>query len=345
MRLSYFSIIVILLVAVVLVSGCMLEYPLTETETTFPQEVNEISLLWKYDFLEKVKNVAISSKGDKILVSTENEKLYLFDKDKKILWNKTINNFFSEYHDIDISGDGNFVFVSAIGSFAKPLEIIVYDINGTIVHQYNKELNDMWGSPIYSSNDGEHLLVGGEYWIYLFDKNGTKQWEYRTGDDIVDVSISPDSNYYAAASRDGYLYFFDKKGTLLWDKKIKIESNTKLFLLSNHKIAIQVWSEGIYLLNETDGETKDIINIDDFSHVAVSSDGEYILSSKYLFDIGPLLMLRNKEGVLLGKYSDFRNKINEIDISEDGCYFAVVSDDGNLYLFQRISDHKVKGDG
>ena len=170
-------------------------------------------------------SVSISADGEYIAAGSDDNKVYLFDKDSNApLWSHTTGN---DVHSVSISADGEYV---VAGSYDNRVYLFDKDSGTPLWNYYTGD--DVMSVAI--SADGEYIAAGtcnapcsGSGYddkVYLFDKDSnTPLWSYKTGDDVHTVAISADGEYIAAGgsfaggSFDNKTYLFHKdSSTPLW---------------------------------------------------------------------------------------------------------------------------------
>ena len=127
----------------------------------------------KFDSSEFIISIAISSNGSYIAVGSNDNSLYLFNKNSSMpVWNYTAEWAFNS---VSISADGSYIATSSSTYFAS--------VNGTPPR------------PV------------GE--VYLFNKNySTPIWHYNIGHFISSVAISTDGMYIVVGSYNDKVYLF-----------------------------------------------------------------------------------------------------------------------------------------
>ncbi|GEM_PF-3825841 len=129
--------------------------------------------------------------------------------------------------------------------------------------------------------------------VYFFDNNGTLFWKYTADRQILQVAVSSDGKYLAAAGsqfyhygthgpagwNNGEVYYFDKKGNLLW---------------------------------KYDGTGSVAV-----TNIVISSDGSYVAVGS-----DKAILYFDKNGNLLWTYPVTRSNDHTVSISPDGSYVA-----------------------
>ena len=148
-------------------------------------------------------------------------KIYLFDKNGKLKWQKNMPN---EYiTSISVSNKGKYVAAATshlLSAFDTEKPLYVFDENGELIWRFNA-LNGFFD--IVISQDNNYVAAGSRDGnVYFFDKKGNLIWKTAGGDYLVTIS----ENYIATVS-SANLYLFDKNGNLLWEHEATKELPVK----------------------------------------------------------------------------------------------------------------------
>jgi WD40 repeat protein len=275
---------------------------------------------WKFiltnDTEEQFSDCAMSDNGDFMVVGSENDNLYLFQRSSGIpLWKFS---FQQGVYSVDISSDGKSI-VAGGG------EGIFYLFNG-------KDSNPLWkystDSPIYDiaiSSDGKYIAVcseAGETLSLFHRDNPNPLWQTNSAGD--QVRISSDGNYIISYDRmDGIVYFFDKSisnplwqysiGDVLYD--LAITPNADLIVTGGQ--AFNPSGHKIYLFTKSGTTPKFLYTEGTIRAIAISQNGDYVAAGCsdgiYLFNASSLTRLWKYPFPI---YADS----HEIAISPDGNY-------------------------
>jgi len=279
--------------------------------------------IWSYTAGNSVRSVSISADGEYIAAGSDDNNVYLFDKDSSMpLWSYTAGN---SVRSVSISADGEYI---AAGSDDNNVYLFGKDSN-TPLWSYGTE------GRVYSvaiSADGEYIVAGSwDNKVYLFDKDSsTPLWNYTAGNSVRSVSISADGEYIAAGSDDNKVYLFGKdSSTPLWSSYSPSDYVTEIAISADGEYIIAgSWDNKVYLFGKDSSTPLWSYDIDNYiTSLSISADGEYIAAGggdSYLFHKDSSTPIRNYpiEG--------------EIAISANGKYIA--GKGGRvLYLFDRNS--------
>src|SRR5581483_8534160 len=194
--------------------------------------------------------------------------------------------------------------------------------------------------------------------VYFFDNNGTLFWKYTADRQILQVAVSSDGKYLAAAGsqfyhygthgpagwNNGEVYYFDKNGNLLWtypvtrsnDHTVSISPDGSYVATKDEAVVEFLDNHGNKLWSYTAGHgTEENVSAGS-SYLTMSPDGKYVITSDYadgilLFDdAGKIVLAKNT-----GKHFFYQS------ISYDGSFIAASaqqwgeSDPGATYLFDK----------
>jgi len=157
---------------------------------------------------------------------------------------------------------------------------------------------------IATSQNGDNFLVGCEdgniyYFNYL---NPIPTWSYLAVDSVSDVSISNNGLYFVACDNSNTLYLFENSSSF------------------------PVWTYQLY----NDGSLKKL-------QASISGDGNYMVLNKNgytrLFHRSSSIPILKIDPFKAGWYYGEGNPI----ISYNGDYFATISNNGDLYFFNRLN--------
>lgn len=157
-------------------------------------------------------------------------------------------------------------------------------------------------STVKISGNDKHVAAGTQVGdkkgsVYYFDNNGTLLWKYTADRQILQVAVSSDGKYLAAAGsqfyhygtygpagwNNGEVYYFDGKGNLLW---------------------------------KYDGTGSVAV-----TNIAISEDGSYVAVGS-----DKAILYFDKNGNLLWTYPVTRSNDHTVSISPDGSYVATKDD-------------------
>jgi hypothetical protein len=168
------------------------------------------------------------------------------------------------------------------------------------------------------SQNGDYIAaVGGKIW--LFSKNSKRPlWSNNLGVSVMDsVAITPDGNYIVTGDRFGEVFLFQKGSST----------------------PIRSWQIG-----SRKGADRDI------NKIAISKDGKYISAGS---EIGVAFIDRDKSKIVWqyktkrqktygSKTYSINDEVMNLSMSNSGRHFAAVTEDNNLYLFDKNKKAKPK---
>ncbi|MFX1279565.1 MAG: WD40 repeat domain-containing protein [Promethearchaeota archaeon] len=292
--------------------------------------------LWSCRLNEDVLDVDISADGQHIIAGGS-QSLYIFKKTNPTpLWETPIGNF---VYDTVISSNGNYAAVcSSLGT-------TLYSIQGD-------DLMILWNTPLGDrgvrlSSDGNYIVcLGNGGVVYLFNKtSSTPIWQYTIGDQLFDIEITPNCEYIVIGGYvvgiSGYeLYLFNKSSPI---PKIMYTEGiiSGVAISQNGDLIATGGSDGIYLFNASSLTRlwKYSIPYESFvNEIAMSSDGEYIISDLYRYHADGLinrLLFFHKSSKSTRWIIDFntRSSMEDIEISSNGNDIVVAY----RYIFLHIN--------
>ncbi|MCC3375339.1 PQQ-binding-like beta-propeller repeat protein [Cohnella sp. REN36] len=142
--------------------------------------------------------VQVSGNGERIVVASGDQFVYLLDKTGKPLGKLGAGG---QIQSIVVSDEG----VSAIGT--KLGEVELFDAQGKLQHKL--KTRDMV-SAVAFSKDGKMVAVSDlSGYFYIFTIQGKKLWEYKAGDTGRAVAFDPEGKTLYAGTDDGRILPFD----------------------------------------------------------------------------------------------------------------------------------------
>lgn len=276
--------------------------------------------IWSYRVNDDVYDVDISADGQYIIAGCY-QSLYIFKKtDPRPLWESPIGNY---VYDTVISSDGNYAAV------CSTLGTTLYSIQGdNSIVLWNTTLGDK-GVRI-SANGNYVACIGTGGILYLFNKSSsTPIWQYTLGQ-LMDIEITPNCEYIVmggnVAGVSGYeLYLFNKSNPI--PKIMNTEGIiTRVAISQDGNLIATGGLDGIYLFNASSLTRlwKYSIPYESFvNEIAISSNGEYVISGLYRYHVDGLinrLLFFHKSSNSPRWIIDFntRSSIDDIEISSSG---------------------------
>lgn len=285
--------------------------------------------LWRYRMIDDIRDVDISSNGQYIVASDGDGTLFLFRKTSSTpIWNYTSG---SPTHKVKISSDGNYI-ILGIESFQT---IVLFQRNSS---------TPLWNATssgfnvVDISHDGEYIVSVRNGVVLIYDKsNSSPIWQYDTGEPIIgSLSISPNGEFFAVGGQDSKIHVFNKTGP----SPIKIYSigaTVRSVSLSEDGSYIAVGSEDGFYLFEISNSTEKwkYFTDDDGNHVAISSDGNYMIGGSVSYDLGnDYLFLFNTENSNPQWVKPVEYNLRMVDINSDGKFIAATTG-SRFYMFDR----------
>ena len=282
---------------------------------------------WSYTTGDRVWSVAISAGGEYIAAGSNDDNVYLFDKDSNILlWNYTTGG---DVRSVAISSDGKYI---VAGSFDNQVYLFNRN-NGTPFQSYSAGDNVV---SVAISADGEYIAAGSiDERVYLFDRNSsTPIWSYYAGNWVWSVAISADSEYIAAGSHRKIYLFEKESSTPIWNYTTGSEVKSIAISADGEYIAAGSADDRVHLFGKDSGTPLWSYDTgEDVNSVAISADGEYIAAGG---NDGTIRFFDKDSNMPLWSYSTEEN-VRSVAISAGGEYLTVGVNDGVIYLFERDS--------
>ncbi|MEE3227748.1 MAG: WD40 repeat domain-containing protein, partial [Chloroflexota bacterium] len=221
--------------------------------TTFELDIGEedtaATPLWSYEMDDDGFTTATSQDGKYVVVGSADDYVYLFDKDSNTpLWS--------------------------------------YDTG--------KNVNSL-----AISADGRSIVAGSDNDDIMFWHRGssTPVWEYDTGSNVILVDITADGNYVVATNEADRLYYFNTDDDT-WDSYKYIWKASLMWVATGLSLADNGMSLSVAhgervsfidleISDRDPDENQDfrwyssIDNDNDFLSIALSSDGEYVVASRW----------------------------------------------------------------
>ena len=255
--------------------------------------------LWSSSTEDIVVSVDISADGGYIVAGSDDDKVYLFDKDSSTpLWSYTTGG---DVCSVAISADGEYIVAGS-----KDYNFYLFNKNSSEPIWSSETEGEVCSVAI--SADGEYIVAGSDDdKIYCYDREGNGWWSDRgLGDAVVDISA--DGEYIAA-------------GYESWDSD---DDRVQLFNKDSYTgEPVQTWNTGV---DDLWGVTS----------IAISADGQYIVTGSF-HSLKTHLFNKDIETPLWNHTAEEYGYVQSVDISGDGAFVVSGSWDSNVYLFSKDS--------
>jgi len=340
---------VLLVSSIIIFSGCVSEYEVTEPPETTPapeetstatvtptatQTVDPIQLLsgptWLWNSRIRIKDVSISDDGNYVGgVSTQKAIIKTPTRDllAKLNW-----------------PNAQFIYVSSSGEYIGIADddfVKLYDNTGGELHSYNT------GGTINQIGllDNGNLIQGGEKSPQLsaVGTKGNEIWNWESGISTAKVLVfdySTGGQNLLVGTQDDRVYYLNSEGKYIWYKDVSGEvedvkmsdDGEKLYVLTDDnkihsfdKYGIKNWEKEI-----------DINTVE----IEISLDGNYILTKPYNAD--DTFSFKNKVYLLdqngnVKWMKQMGSDVGVIGISDDSKY-VVISEDRDLRMYNLDGD-------
>lgn len=185
------------------------------------------------------------------------------------------------------------------------------------------------------ASDAGYVAAGTESGVILIDDRGELIFKYPISGGIPGVSISADGEYIVAGGElfDGNIYLFDKKGNLLWRYYLgdRAEVNT---ISENGDFIVSGSSRGVFVFNRTGGIVKHLLGYRNPSTLAISPDGRYLAIGT---TDGKIALIDDEVPLWEWSYGEMKNRIIDIDVSQDGRYVIAGTEIDDILMFDSSS--------
>ncbi|WP_292370503.1 WD40 repeat domain-containing protein [Methanoregula sp. UBA64] len=179
------------------------------------------AILWNYSTMSPPVAVAISPDASQIYVGTEERRVICLDRNGSVLWTGGTD---APVHSLTISKDGTLIAAAGTNPGTTP--------QGTVSYPNDLFLFDRNGSPLWkyrtggpdtvaiSGDNAIIAVVGGRYGnLYLFNRTGGLVGERSFPETGSSLAISDDASRIVVGSVEGSVYGLDNHGTILWTIK------------------------------------------------------------------------------------------------------------------------------
>ncbi len=204
--------------------------------------------LWKMGLKQPIPGLSMNSTGSSVVIGSENMNTYVIDRSGKVLWGAKMG---AAVGDVAISANGNYVVAGS-----DDHSIYLLDIGGRLVWSYRTEGPVHC---VAISDNGDYLIASSmDKRLYFFDRSGSLVWNprntetavamdmslsariivigvgneahlltregallkrWQAHEKVLDVAISHNGEFAAAASADDHVYYFDQNGEEIWRHK------------------------------------------------------------------------------------------------------------------------------
>lgn len=175
-----------------------------------PEEllIPENSYQWTYEVADEISTIAVSEKGNRVIVGCNDGKVYLFSQSGRV--QRTFSQK-DEIVKVAISPDGNYAAWASIDG-----KIVLAEGTKIIFQKQVKNL-------VRAISIGE----SGKFWtyaiddkIYYLDSNGEIFWYRSLPDWVESLKISQDCSWVFAGTVSGEIFAYTNEGNLAWNKKL-----------------------------------------------------------------------------------------------------------------------------
>jgi len=217
------------------------------------------TILWNYSTMSPPTAVAISPDASRIYAGTEERRVICLDRNGSVLWTRSTD---APIYSLTLSQDGTLVAAAGTNPGTTPYGTVNYP------------------------ND-----------LFLFDRNGSPLWKYRTGGPNT-VAISGDNAILAVVGgRYGNLYLFNRTGGLVGGRSFPETGSSLAMSDDAGRIFVGTMEGSMYGL-DSDGTMLWTIKTSRLSrNIAAANDGNSVV-----FGNGSTIMMVDRNGSVLWDY-------------------------------------------
>jgi hypothetical protein len=179
------------------------------------------AILWNYSTISPPTAVVISPDASRIYAGTEDRRVICLDRNGSVLWTGGTD---APVHSLTLSNDGSLIAAAGTNPGTTP--------QGTVSYPNDLFLFDRNGSPLWkyrtggpnavaiSGDNSVVAVVGGRYGnLYLFNRTGSLAGGRSFPETGSSLAISDDASRIVVGSVEGSVYGLDSHGTILWTIK------------------------------------------------------------------------------------------------------------------------------
>lgn len=179
------------------------------------------AVLWNYSTLSPPTAVAISPDASRIYAGTEDRRVICLDRNGSLMWMKDTD---APVYSLTLSKDGTLIAAAGTNPGTTPEGTVNYP-NDLFLFDRNGSL--LWkyrtGGPNAVAISGDNsvvAVVGGRYGnLYLFNRTGGLAGGRSFPETGSSLAISDDAGRIFVGSVEGSVYGLDSDGTMLWSIK------------------------------------------------------------------------------------------------------------------------------
>jgi FOG: WD40-like repeat len=179
------------------------------------------AVLWNYSTLSPPTAVVISPDASRIYAGTEDRRVICLDRNGSVLWTKDAD---APVYSLTLSKDGTLIAAAGANPGTTPEGMVNYP-NDLFLFDRNGSL--LWkyrtGGPNAVAISGDNSIiavVGGRYGnLYLFNRTGSLVGGRSFPETGASLAMSDDAGRIFVGSVEGSVYGLDSDGTMLWTIK------------------------------------------------------------------------------------------------------------------------------
>ena len=223
-------------------------------------------------------------------------------------------------YDVDITSNGDKIISGGGGSQF----IFINPATGTL--DFTEKVTGTVAALAIADESGNIAIATESKQLFLFDKNGDRQWNLGLDKDISDVDISPDGKLIVVGTMGGYVHLIDSSKGEIFAKRIDTLSILSV-AINDAGDRIAAGSSTVYLLDASGKKlwskaaSRDLKSIDIADDTIAAASGAGIL---YIYDM---------DGTELSSY-EISTPLTSVSISASGKYIALGTKSTSLYLLE-----------
>jgi outer membrane protein assembly factor BamB len=179
------------------------------------------AVLWNYSTISPPTAVVISPDASRIYAGTEDRRVICLDRNSSILWTQGTD---APVHSLTLSNDGTLIAAAGTNPGTTPQGTVSYPND---LFLFNRNGSPLWkyrtGGPdtVAISDDNSIIaVVGGRYGnLYRFNRTGGLVGGRSFPETGSSLAMSDDASQIVVGSVEGSVYGLDSHGTILWTIK------------------------------------------------------------------------------------------------------------------------------
>ena len=236
--------------------------------------------------------------------------LFKLNEDGTKLWNRSFNDF--SLNDVKVDPDGNLVVGGYVNAdTAGMFHYQVIKLNQSGKRLWTRKYTNFGRVNELSVAENGNILVGGDKWVFLLDKEGYIRWEYypNNNDSITAVQIIPEGCILAGTrnNRKFYISMLDNQGKEKWLKAydsefLSVISQVKQDETGNISAIGYSGRDGIYIRLKPNGDMIST-NLVGSAGIEILTSISFLESNKYIVGCSSFDEQKQNNDIVLLKYN------------------------------------------